>query len=70
MATTAALNPKINKVEGKISNITNLASNTALTKRKIIDYNIKINEIEKKITDHDHNILVLHNILLLQNLIS
>ena len=53
-------------VKGKIPNITNLATTTALTalENKIpnvgnlvknIDYSTKMNEIEKKITDHDHD---------------
>ena len=43
LATTTALTA----VENKILNVSKLI-------RKI-DYNTKINEIEKKITDHDHN---------------
>ena len=43
LATTAALTT----VENKIPNVSNLVKKT--------DYNIKINEIEKKITDHDHD---------------
>ena len=43
MGTTAALTP----VENKILNVSNLLKKT--------DYNTKINEIEKKITDHDHS---------------
>ena len=57
---------QINQVKGKIPNITNLATNTALTavenKIPIIsnlvkrtDFNTKIGETEKKITDHDHD---------------
>ena len=59
LATTVALNTKINEVKGKIPNITNLASTTAVTavENKIpnvsnvvkkSDYVTKINEIEKK----------------------
>ena len=68
LATTAALNGKINEVKNKIPNITNLATTTtALTavENKIpdvinlvkkTDYNTKINKIENKITtDHDHD---------------
>ena len=62
----AALNAKINEVKGKIPNATNLASPTALTVvenelpkvSKLVkktDYNTKINEIKKKIIDHDHD---------------
>ena len=42
-ATTAALTT----VENKISHVSNLVKET--------DYNTKINEIEKKITDHKHD---------------
>ena len=56
----------MNEVKGKIPNITDLASTTAFTvvESKIpyvsnlvkkTDYNPKINEIEKKITDHHHD---------------
>ena len=56
-------------VEGKIPNITGSAGVTALTAvenkipnvsnlNKKTDYNTKINEIEKKITDHDHDIFI------------
>ena len=62
----AFLNAKINEVNGVIPSITNLATTTALTavENKIpnvsnlikkSDYNAKINETEKKITDHDHD---------------
>ena len=65
LATTGALNAKINEVKGILPNVTNLASTTALTVVgnkipnvsnlvKKTGYNTKINEIEKKITDHDH----------------
>ena len=43
LTTTAALTA----VENKIPNVCNLVRNT--------DYNTKINEIEKKITDHSHD---------------
>ena len=60
------LNTKINKVKGEIPSIANLATTTALTdvEHKIPNisnlviktgYNIKINEIEKKITDHNYD---------------
>ena len=60
------LNTKINKVKGEIPSTANLAATTALTdvEHKIPNisnlviktgYNIKINEIEKKITDHNHD---------------
>ena len=53
-------------VKGKIPNITNLATTTALPalEKKIpnvgnlvknTDYSTKMNEIEKKVTDHDHD---------------
>ena len=67
LATTSALNAKINEVKGKIPNITNLGTTAALTavENKIpnvsnlvkkTDYNTKISEIENKITtDHGHD---------------
>ena len=67
IATTTALNAKINEVKNKIPDVTNLAISTALTavQNKIpnvsnlvkkTDYNTKISEIENKITtDHDHD---------------
>ena len=68
LATTAALNSKINGVKGKIPNVTNLSTTTtALTAVKNkkpnvsnlvkkTDYNTKICEIENKIaTDHEHD---------------
>ena len=59
-------NAKITEVEGKTPNITGLATSSALTavKNKIpnvnnlvkkTDYDAKILDIEKKITDHDHD---------------
>ena len=56
----------INEVKGEIPNITNFATTSALTavenKIPIVSnlvkktcYNTKINEIEKKITDHNHD---------------
>ena len=68
LATTAALNSKINEIKGKMTNITNLATATAALTDvgnkipnvsnlvKKTDYNTKISEIENKIiTDHDHD---------------
>ena len=66
MATKTTLNAKNNEVKGEIPSITNLATKTALNavENKIpsvsnlvkkTDYNTKINEIEKKITDHNHD---------------
>ena len=60
------LNAKINEVKGEIPNITNLATSTSLTAVenripnvsnlvKKSDYNTKINEIERKIADHNHD---------------
>ena len=57
---------KITEIEGKIPDISGLATKTALTaiENKIPDvislnkknaYNTKISEIEKKISDHNHN---------------
>ena len=65
-ATNAYLNAKINKVKSKIPRITNLGITTALTTagNKIpnvsnlverTNYNRKIHEREKKITDHDYS---------------
>ena len=59
-------NAKINEIKREIPSINNLATNTALTavENKIpnisnlvkkTDYNTKINVIEKKITNHDHD---------------
>ena len=60
------LNAKTTEIEGKIASISGLATNAALTevenklpnvsnfvKKK--DYDTKTNEIEKKLTDHDHD---------------
>ena len=67
LASNSALNAKITEVKNKMPNITNTATTTtALTavENKIPnssnlvkenDYNTKINEIERKITDHDHD---------------
>ena len=66
LATKTALNAQINEVQGEIPNITNLATTSALTAVeneipsvgslvKKSDYNTKTNEIEKKITDHNHD---------------
>ena len=57
---------KITEVKGKIPNITGLATSSSLiaVKNKILnatslvrktDYNTEISEIEKKITDHNHD---------------
>ena len=66
VATTTALNAKINEVNGKIPSITNLAFTAAVTavENKIsnvsnlvkeTDCNTKDSEIKKKIADHDHD---------------
>ena len=60
LATTTALNAKINEVKTKISNITNVATTAALTAKN----NTKNNETENKL------LLIMINILLLKNLIS
>ena len=63
LPTNGSLNAKISEVKGEIP-ITNLATTSVLAavENKIpsvnnlvkkIDFNTKINEIEKKITDHD-----------------
>ena len=77
LATNACLNAKIMEVIGEILNVTNLASATALTAVeheisnvsnlvKKLDCNTKTNEIEKKVTSHDHG----NKHILLQNLIN
>ena len=59
-------NTKIIEIEGKIPSITGLATNSELTAVenktpnvnslvKETDYNAKISDIEKKITDHNHD---------------
>ena len=67
LATKTTLNAKVNEVKGEMSSITNLATTNALTAvenkkpnvsnlvQKKTDYNTKVNEIEKIITDHDHD---------------
>ena len=66
LGTNASLNAKINEVKGEIPSITNLATTIALTvvvnKIPIVsnlvkktEYNTKINEIEKKVADHNHD---------------
>ena len=66
LATKSTLNSKINEVKGEISSVTNLATKTALNavKNKVpsvpnlvkkTDYHTKTNEIEKKLTDHNHD---------------
>ena len=63
---TDIYNAKIENIEDKIPDITNLATKTALNAVEIkipsvnnlvkkTDYNAKIEEIEKKITDHNHD---------------
>ena len=59
-------NAKATEIESKISSITDLATNSALTavENKILDvislvkktgYNTKISEIENKVNDHNHD---------------
>ena len=66
MVAKADFNCKITEVENKIPSISGLAPNSALTvvENKIPDisglvtktnYNIKISEIEKKVSDHNHD---------------
>ena len=66
LATKSILNAKINEVKEEITKITNLAptgSYTAVGNKipsvnnfvKETDYNTKINEVEKKFTDHNHD---------------
>ena len=56
LATNASLKTKINEVKGKMPSIINLASTAALTTVSNLvkkpDYNTKVNEVQKKITDH------------------
>ena len=60
------MNAKITEIESKIPSITGLVTNSALTavKNKIpgisslvkkTDYDTKISEIEKKVSDHNHD---------------
>ena len=60
--TPITLNIKINEVKNKLLNIINLATISALTavenkipSNLVNEYDTKISEIEKKITDHDHD---------------
>ena len=66
MPVKADFNSKIIKVENKIPSISGLATNSELTviENKIPDisglvtvtnYNTKISEIEKKVSDHNHD---------------
>ena len=66
LVTKAILNTKINEVKNEIPSISGLATTSALTavENKIpnvsnlvkkTDYDIKVNEIEKKIIDHTHD---------------
>ena len=67
LATKTTLNAKISEVKGEIANITNLMLLTLslillkikylvlVIQSKKTDYNTKINEIEKKISDHNHD---------------
>ena len=61
LATKAIFNAKINEVKGEIPNITNLATTAALTAVAVYnlvkktDYNTNVNEIEKKISDDNHD---------------
>ena len=69
LTTKATLNAKINEVKGEIPSITNLATKDAVkaSENKVTsvtslikktDYNTKTDEIEKKITDHSHEIYI------------
>ena len=76
MVVKADLNSKITEVENKIPSISGLATNSALTavENKIIDisglvtktnYNTKISEIEKKVSDHNYDkYITLQNLIL------
>ena len=52
LATKTTLNAKTNEVKGEIPSITNLATKNILN---VVDYNTKINCMEQKITDHNHD---------------
>ena len=65
-ATDFVKKTKLTEIEGKIPNVSSLATKTALTtvENKIpsvcslvkkTDYDTKINEFGKKVTDHDHD---------------
>ena len=69
-------NAKISEIKGKIPSVSGLTTTSALTAVenklpnvsnlvKETDYDTRISETENKLTDHNHD-----NILLLQNLIS
>ena len=72
-------NSKITEIKGKIPSITGLATTSALTavENKIPDvnglikkndYDTKISEIEKKVTGHDHeNLMLWQPALLMQD---
>ena len=75
LATESTLNVKVDRIKGKIPNITNLATKTALnnTENKILSvrnlvkkthYDTKINELKIKLL-----IIMMINVLLIQNLI-
>ena len=77
MATKTNLNAKINEVKDEMPNINNLATSSSLTavenkKRSVsnlvkkTDYNTTINDIEKKITDHDHDEYITTTSILIQ----
>ena len=66
MAKKTDLNAKITEIENKIPSITGLATNSGLTavENKIpkasnlvtkTDYNTQISEMEKKVSDHNHD---------------
>ena len=60
IVTNGSLNVTINEIKSEISNITNLATTNEIPSVsnlvfKKTEYNIKINEIEQKITDNDHS---------------
>ena len=58
LAAKTALNAKINEVKGEIPNITNLATNASLNASNLVKktyYNTKLSEIEKKVTERNHD---------------
>ena len=66
MAKKRDLNAKVTEIQNKISSITGLATNSALTavENEIpnvsnlvtkTDYNTKISEVEIKVSDHNHD---------------
>ena len=75
MVKKADFNAKVTEIDGKIPNISGLATNSALpaVENKIPNvsslvkktgYNLKISHIEKKIIDHNHDKYIVQNLIL------